>query len=48
MAAFRRFPLSKVPGYILAQIVGCFLGTLIIFVSPGGGQDNLSVLCPDG
>lgn len=32
-AVFRRFPLSKVPGYILSQILGCFFATLIIYVS---------------
>ncbi|CAO1626621.1 unnamed protein product [Sympodiomycopsis kandeliae] len=32
-AAFRRFPLSKVPGYIFSQILGCFLATLLIYTN---------------
>ena len=33
MAVFRRYPLIKVPGVILSQIVGCFFATLVVYLN---------------
>lgn len=32
-AVFRRFPMRKVPGYILSQVFGGFIGSLIVFAT---------------
>ena len=31
MAVFRGFPWRKVPGYVLGQIIGAWLGAIIVF-----------------
>jgi aquaglyceroporin related protein len=33
MAAFGRFPWRKVPGYVLGQILGAWLGAIIVFAN---------------
>ena len=39
-AARRGFPWSKVPGYILAQLVGAFLGAVLVYVVYKGAIDS--------
>jgi glycerol uptake facilitator protein len=40
MAARRGFPWRKVPGYIAAQVVGAFLGALLVYVVYKGAIDS--------
>jgi aquaglyceroporin related protein, other eukaryote len=50
LAVFRGFPWSKVPGYVLGQIIGAWLGALLVFGNYfsaitifEGGKGNLSL-----
>lgn len=33
MAVFGRFPWRKVPGYVLGQMIGAWLGAIIVFAN---------------
>jgi len=33
MAVFGRFPWRKVPGYVLGQLIGAWLGAIIVFAN---------------
>ncbi|PWN25937.1 aquaporin-like protein [Jaminaea rosea] len=39
-AVFRRFPLRKVPGYLLAQTLGCFIAAWIIYTNYSEAIDH--------
>ncbi|GLD97210.1 hypothetical protein PINS_up005893 [Pythium insidiosum] len=32
MATFKGFPWRKVPGYIVAQLLGCFMATIVVYI----------------